>query len=340
MAENPLAITLQPPLPKNMVFSDGDFTGANGVDGGRIAPGCFRGYKPQNHHFWEVHPITPTVGERHPAAPVLNKRMVFINGINTPREGHAYTVKLISVVTGGVVIGIYNLSGDGEKTDVLDDLVQCLGDKLGIGDNPAVNTLAKCVFDSCVSGTYLNIIAHSQGALITSRAMRQGIGQLLDYFGRQDNEVRPYIEKIERHRGFFARVGRGITGLDNIEKLKLLILLQEKILPLVERRLDACVSVQTFGGAGRFFPNGPRYRHVFNFWDPVPNLFGQGDILTGPGRGARVEEINRNTGSFVRDFNDHSMDGVYLQPSQYFVDRSGRKVDSSYIPIDMNMVRS
>ena len=337
MADNPAIVLKQP---NTAVFSDGDFTGANGTDGGRTPPGSVRGFRPSNHQFNSIPPITPAVGERHPAAPVLNKRIVYVNGIGTPREAHAYTIKLISVVTGAVVVGIYNQSGDGESPAIFSDLVQCLGDKMGIGNNPATNTLAKCVYYSCVSGSYLNIVAHSQGAIITSRALRQGIGQLLDHYGRQDNQVRPYIEKIERNRGFFARVGRAVFGLDNIERLQLQVLLQEKILPVVERRLDACVTAQTFGGAGRFFPNGPRYRHVFNSWDPVPNLFGQGDIMTGPGRGARVEQIDRNAGSMIRDFDDHSMDGVYLQSSEYFVDRSGKKVDSNYIPVDMNMVRS
>ncbi len=340
MANEPSAITLEIPLPEQMVFSDGEFTGASNVDGGRTAPGYFRGFNSADYHFWNVPPITPAVGEKHPAHPVLNKRIVYINGIGTPRRAHAYTVKLISVVTGAVVIGIYNQSGDGQSPAIFSDLVQCLTDKLGIGNNPATKTLAKCVYDSCVSGTYLNIVAHSQGAIITSGGIRQGIGQLLDYFGRKDNQVRPFIESIERSRGFFASIGRAAIGLDNIERLQLQILLQEKILPLVERRLDACVSVQTFGGAGRFFPNGPRYRHVFNFWDPVPILFGQGDIMTGPGRGARVEQVDRNLGTFGRDFDDHSMDNVYLQASEYFVDRKGKKVDSNYIPIDMNMVRS
>ena len=337
MADNPAIVLKQP---ATGVFSDGDFTGANGVEGGRTPPGSVRGFNPPNYQFWQVPPITPSVGERHPASPVLNKRIVYINGIGTPRTAHAYTIKLISVVTGAVVVGIYNQSGDGETPAIFSDLVQCLGDKTGIGNNPATNTLAQCVYDSCVGGKYLNIVAHSQGAIITSRGLRQGIGQLLDYFGRKDHQVRPYIEKIERHRGFFASVGRAVLGLDNIERLQLQMLLQEKILPVVERSLEAWVSVQTFGGAGRFFPNGPRYRHVFNAWDPVPNLFGQGDIFTGPGRDAKVEKIDRNAGSPISDFDDHSMDGVYLQSSEYFVDRSGRKVDSSYIPVDMNMVRS
>ena len=337
MADNP-AIVLEQPT--TSVFGDGDFTGANGTDGGRTPPGSVRGYSPASHRFYQIPPITPAVGERHPAIPILNKRIVYINGIGTPRTAHAYTVKLVSVVTGSVVVGIYNQSGDGNSVNILNDLVQCLGDKTGLGNNPATNTLAKAVYDSCVGGVYLNIVAHSQGAIITSRGIRQGIGKLLDHYGRLDRQVLPYIEKIDRHHGFFAQVGRSILGLDNIERLQMQMLLQERILPIVEQRLGAFVSVQTFGGAGRFFPNGPLYRHVYNRWDPVPNLFGQGDIFTGPGRGARVEKVDRNVGSRFRDFDDHSMDSVYLQSSEYFVDRNGRKVDSTYIPIDMNMVRS
>lgn len=337
MADNPAIVLNQP---TTSVFADGDFTGANGTDGGRTPPGSVRGFNPVNNYFWNVPPITPAVGERHPASPVLNKRIVYINGIGTPREAHAYTVKLISVVTGTVVIGIYNQSGDGTNVKILSDLVQCLGDKTGLGNNPATNTLAKAVSDSCVNGVYLNIVAHSQGAIITSRGLRQGIGKLLDHYGRLDRQILPYIEKIDRHYGLLAQVGRSILGLDNIERLQLQMLLQERILPRIEQRLYQYVSVQTFGGAGRFFPNGPLYRHVYNRWDPVPMLFGQGDIMTGPGRGAKVEELERNAGLPIRDFDDHSMDGVYLQASEYYVDRNGRKVDSSYIPVDLNMVRT
>ena len=331
MADNP-AIVLE--HPNAGIFGDGDFTGANGVDGGRVAPGNVRGFNPSSYSFWQVPPITPAVGERHPAKPVLNKRIVYINGIGTPRTAHAYTIKLISVVTGAVVVGIYNQSGDGVEVGLFSDMLQCLTDKMGIGKNPATNTLAKCIFDACTSGKYLNIVAHSQGAIITSSALRQGIGKLLDYHGRKDAEARPLMEKIDRQ-------GINILGLDNIERLRLYVILQERIQPVVERYLNAFVSVQTFGGAGRFFPDGPRYRHVFNAWDPVPMLFGQGDADTaGPGRGALVEQIERNAGLPIRDIDDHSIDSVYLQASEFFVDRSGTKVDTNYIPIDMNMVRS
>lgn len=336
MAANPNEIRLNPPNVIN--FSDGDFTGAFGPVTGHNPPGTVRGYSPGSL-FWEVPAITPAVGERRPANAVPNKRILYINGIGTPMSAHAYTVKLVSVVSGAAVMGIYNQSGDGESTNIIYDLVQCLGDKTGLSNNPATRTLAKAVYDSCVSGVYLNIVAHSQGAIITSRGLRQGIGLLLDRYGRMSSKVRPLIENVERRRGFFESVLRGAIGADDRDRLLLEIALRQEILPLVEQRLGSFVSVQTFGGAGRFFPNGPLYRHVYNAWDPVPNLFGQGDIFTGPGRGAVVEQINRNTGSPIRDFDDHSMDSVYLQSSQYFVDRNGNRVDNNYIPIDMSRVR-
>jgi hypothetical protein len=341
MAENPNEIKLNPP---NIIpFGDGDFTGSFGPVTGHRPPGTVRGYSP-DRYFWGVPAITPLVGERHPATPATNKRILYVNGIGTPMSAHAYTVKLLSVVSGAAVMGVYNQSGDGVEPNYFYDLVQCLGDKTGLSNNPATKTLASAIYDSCVSGVYLNIVAHSQGAIITSRALRQGIGLLLDRYGRMNEKVRALFAEIEKRRGFWENVGRGIIGADDVDRLKLEIALRREILPLIEKRLNDFVSVQTFGGAGRFFPDGPLYRHVSNFWDPVSNAFGQTGYRlypapTGSGRGGVVEEIDRNAGMRIRDFADHSMDGVYLQSSEYFVDRSGKKVDSSYIPIHMNMVR-
>lgn len=337
MATNP---PIQLRQPTSGVFGDGFYTGANGA-GGNAPPGSIRGYDPATYNFRRVPPVTPAMGEQRVTAPVPNKRIVYINGIGTPRATHAYTVKLVSVVTGANVIGIYNQSGDGEEPNYLADLVQCLGDKTGWGNNPATNTLAEAVRYACVRGVPLNIVAHSQGAIITSRAIRQGIGKLLDHYGRLDAQVMPYIERIERDRNFFERGARAFVGLDDLDRARLNRILQERILPIVERQLDSFVSAQTFGGAARFYPNGPRYRHVYNFWDPVPNLVGQGDIMTGPGRGAQVIQLNRNSGSRIRDFvADHSITDVYMQPSANYVDRNQRQTDQNYIPVDMTMVRA
>jgi hypothetical protein len=331
-------VAIEVKMPSVTGFGDGDYVGANG-QGGRVSPGSFSGYHPSNF-FWGVPGITPSISESHPAVPALNKRIVYINGINTPRSAHAYSLKLLTTVTGAVVVGIYNMSGDGTDGNIVFDLVQCLGDKSGLSNNPATKTLGLAVYNSCVSGVYLNIVAHSQGAIITSRGIRQGIGLLLDHYGRMHREVSPIIDSLEKKRGFFENVLRGIVSANDVDRIRLNLALKKYIQPIVEKKLHDYVSAQTFGGAGRFFPDGPVYRHVFNSWDPVPNLFGQGDIFTGPGRGARVEKVSRNSGSIGPDFDDHSMDGVYLQSSQYYTDRTGKKVDSNYIPIDMSMIRA
>ena len=323
--------------PHIVAFGDGDLVGADGGGGGTTPPGWMRGFNPAKTFFWDVPEITPGVGERAPLMPVSNKRLVYINGINTLRIDHAYTVKLISVVTGARVIGIYNQSGDGDKNrNMIGDLLQSLGDKTGIGNNPTTNTLAKAVFDACTNGVNLNIVAHSQGAIITSRAIRRAIDQLKEYYGRRDNETRVIIERIERDRGFFGNL---VT--DNLlDRPRLREMMRERIMPIVERALDSYVTAQTFGGAASFFPNGPRYRHVYNAWDPVARLFGQGSPLHGRGRGAVVEQLNRNSDTPLPDLSsDHSIDAVYMRPSQYYVDRNGNRVDSNYIPVDMYLAR-
>lgn len=330
-------ITLQQPTTTS--FTDGQFVGASGSGGGNTPPGSFRGYASGSRNFWSVPAVTPATAERRPAELSPNKLLVYINGINTTRAVHAYTVKMASVVSGANAIGIYNQSGDGESTNMFFDLVQCLGDKTGLSNNPASNAAARCIRDACTNGKYLNIVAHSQGALITSRALRQGIGMLLDQYGRTNQRVRPLIDQVEQRRNFFQSVGRNIIGADDVDRMRLEAALQRYILPTIESQLGSYVSVQTYGGAGSFFPNGPRYRHVNNGWDPVSNSVGQGAWISGGGRGATQVQIERNSGMRIRDVADHSIEGLYLQPSEHYVDRNGNRVDTDYVPIDMSMVR-
>ncbi len=334
-----MAITVTEPVVRGNL-GDGNFSGLAGNSTG--APGTIEGYQSQSKYY-----NVPAVTAKNTGVSTSNpidKLLLYVNGIGTPRAAHAYTVKLISVVTNTKVIGIYNQSGDGEGTNLFFDLIQCLGDKTGLGNNPATNTMANSVATACKEGRYINIIAHSQGAIITSRAMRQAIGMLLDYYGRQDPVVKPLLEEVDRinSRTLWEKLTttRSSDLRNSITIITLARELQDRIKPIVETQLDSYVSAQTFGGAARFYPDGPRYRHVYNFWDPVPMLVGQGDIMTGPGRGAQVIELNRNAGSRIRDFvDDHSITNVYMQSSDNFVDRLGKKVDSTYIPIDMSMVR-
>jgi hypothetical protein len=337
----PAVTVVQPIVAPSL--TDGMFSGL--AAGPPTSPGNIVGY-PSSRNYFGIPPVTALTAAGQRVAPV-NKLIIYVNGIGTNRDTHGYTVKLISVITGANVIGIYNQSGDGTSSGALDmvsDLIQCLGDKTGLGNNAATNTLARSVFKACTSAMPINIVAHSQGAIITSRGMRQAIGMLLDFYGRRDPTVRPLLEEVDHilNRSMLATVGRSFVPfsslMDSAAISRLRTALETRIRPIVEQKLDEFVSAQTFGGAARFYPNGPKYRHVFNVWDPVP-LVGQNDIFTGPGRGARVESLDRNSDMFIRDIADHSITDLYLQSSDHYVDRNGHRVDNSYIPIDMSMVR-
>jgi hypothetical protein len=325
-------------------FADGDLTGAFGPVTGNKPPGTIRGYDPAVNLFHSIPAITHHVARKEMNAPPIKKRIVYVNGVGTPMQAHANTVKIIAVVSKAAVVGIYNASGNGKDPEwyeapgnIINDLIQCIGDKLQISENMAATTLAFSVFESCTHGAYLNIVAHSQGAIITSYALRKAIKMLVNRYARMSSEVRPFLEAVEKRRGFWESLGRGMIKADDYDRLRLNAVLKKEILPLVEKRLQDFVSVQTFGGAGRFFPNGPKYRHVVNGWDPVPRLFGQGDLVAGPGRGGRVEILDRG---HLNPARNHSMDEVYLGNGHSYVDGNGKKIDDGYVPIDLSMVRS
>ena len=80
------------------------------------------------------------------------------------------------------------------------------------------------------------------------------------------------------------------------------------------------LKVETFGGAGAVFPDGPQYVHYVNDKDIVPNAFGLGlpdflgdlglpdlsGIVTHPGRGAVVH-------TFSEGENPHGLGATYLE---------------------------
>lgn len=127
---------------------DGAYVGAGG-----------RAY-PATTPISQVPPIRPSNGQ----AP--NGTIVYVNGIQTTKETQVNSLQGIADTTGAQVIGIHN-STEGITTD----LAQCLKDKAGMGHNPAVDTLASTVYDSITAGRPIHIMAHSQGGLITSRAL-------------------------------------------------------------------------------------------------------------------------------------------------------------------------
>lgn len=343
--------------PRVINFRDGYFTGASG-GGGVTFPGSMTDFPP-TAHFRNIPPMTPRTSNLPNVAQRINKRIVYVNGIQTFSQGHGNTVKLISVLTGADVCGVYNMSGDGRETAVskntemvlsivsppmgaaargvnilhsingfLTDLGQCIDDKLlQVQNNPATLTLARAIVEACVGNVPINIIAHSQGAIITSGAVRVAISAIAIIYTAEESSH-------QNHN--LLQILKDMTIFGQIERFNRLRRIHQRIKTLMRR----LVSIQTFGGAATWYPDGPWYRHVYNTaaafsGDPVAKLFGQGNIFAHSGRGATVERLHRG-GRGVSG--NHSIDNNYLQTSG---DYSGGDIvyDTNYVPIHIDMLR-
>lgn len=128
---------------------DGVFVGANGQT---FAP---------NTPLDQIPAVQPRNGQ------ATDDTVIYINGINTTKDAQSASLQAIADRTGARVIGIHN-STEGMITD----LRQCITDKLDLGRNPPVDTLADTVYNEIQAGRSVHLMAHSQGALITSRALR------------------------------------------------------------------------------------------------------------------------------------------------------------------------
>ena len=93
--------------------------------------------------------------------------IIYVNGILNDPQGHFNSLQGIADAAGAEVVGVFNAS-EGAATD----LAQCVQDKLDLGHNPAVDTLANTLYQQLTTSDQpVNIMAHSQGGLITSRAL-------------------------------------------------------------------------------------------------------------------------------------------------------------------------
>ena len=127
---------------------DGQFVGA---DGKTFPPGTA---------LKDIPGVTP----KNNANP--NSTILYVNGINTTKDAQHGSLQAIAEATGSKVIGIHNATeGMGA------DLAQCVKDKLDKGKNPAVDTLADTLYTELKAGRDVHLMAHSQGGLITSRAL-------------------------------------------------------------------------------------------------------------------------------------------------------------------------
>ncbi|MBN1203473.1 MAG: hypothetical protein JXB05_00930 [Myxococcaceae bacterium] len=111
-------------------------------------------------------PLSDIPGVTPKNNPNPSETILYVNGINTTKEGQSGSLEQIAETTGARVVGVHNATeGMGA------DLAQCVKDKLDKGRNPAVDTMADTLYRELKAGRTVHVMAHSQGGLITSRAL-------------------------------------------------------------------------------------------------------------------------------------------------------------------------
>ena len=158
--------------------SDRDFDGLFVGAGGRT-------YSPSTP-LANVPGVLPSDGR------VPSETIVYVNGINTTKDGQFGSLQQIADRTGARVVGIHNATQGGFV-----DVIQSVGDTLDIGHNPAVDTLADTVYAEITSGRTIHLMAHSQGALITSRALTDVYQRLRVEDGLSRREAERLLARVE-----------------------------------------------------------------------------------------------------------------------------------------------
>jgi pimeloyl-ACP methyl ester carboxylesterase len=159
---------------------DGFFIGANG-----------QAYTPSTP-LNQIPAVRPSDG-REP-----NETLIYINGINTTKDGQFRSLQLIADRTGAQVIGIHNSTQGGVR-----DVIQSAGDTFDIGRNRTVDTLADTIYGEIKQGRPVHLMAHSQGALISSRALEDVRLRLRleDGLSRRETERMLGLVKVETFGG-------------------------------------------------------------------------------------------------------------------------------------------
>jgi pimeloyl-ACP methyl ester carboxylesterase len=99
--------------------------------------------------------------------PNPTETVIYVNGILTDLESQQVEMQNIADSSGMRVIGIHN-----STQGAVNDISQCINDKLDKGSNPAVDTLVDTVYEELKAGRSVHLMGYSQGGLITARALR------------------------------------------------------------------------------------------------------------------------------------------------------------------------
>lgn len=124
--------------------------------------------------------------------PNAKSTLLYVNGIQTTKEAQSNSLQAIADTTGSRVIGIHNAT-----EGIAADLAECVKDKLDKGHNPAVDTLADTLHKEITSGRDVHLLAHSQGGLISSRALGDVRRRLLIEDGKSPEQTKALLGRIK-----------------------------------------------------------------------------------------------------------------------------------------------
>jgi hypothetical protein len=132
----------------------------------------------------------PGVTPRTNAQPT--ETLLYVNGINNDKDKQFASMQQLADRTGAKVVGVHNAT-----EGMVADLAQCVKDKLDKGKNPAVDTMADTVYSELKAGRGVHLVAHSQGALVTSRALKDVANRLRIEDGLSSAQVEKAMSKIQ-----------------------------------------------------------------------------------------------------------------------------------------------
>ena len=159
----------------------------------------------------------------------------------------------------------------------------------GVGESRASN---KSHLQEIANGTGMNVVGLYNASEGHLKDLLQAVGDVFDLGTNKavDSLADMVYSKLSAgepvrvmaHRQGAIITGRALTDVKNS------LMLEDGLTKAEAEAKLAQVGVETFGGAGLNFPDGPRYVHYVNRADVVPMGFGVGNPLAHAGKGAKV----------------------------------------------------
>ncbi|QRN98014.1 hypothetical protein JRI60_02765 [Archangium violaceum] len=173
------------------------------VDKAKALGGLFGGSKPDRAYdghlvgaggqtFPPGTPLSQVPGVTPRDNPNPTQTFLYVNGIGNTKDQQFGSLQKIADTTGAKVVGLHNAT-----EGMVADLAQCVKDKLDKGTNPAVDSLADTVYSELKAGRSVHLFAHSQGGLVTSRALNDVANRLRIEDGLSKEATEKLLGKVD-----------------------------------------------------------------------------------------------------------------------------------------------